>query len=69
MVERDKIRYLKDRFHKSEENHKRIRVDISHFDISHIYQENSVNSTKLENLKETEEQERILTSPIRVIGM
>ena len=71
MIERDKIRYLADRRHKSQNNHKRIRVDISHFDISHIYEENSVKSTKLEIEEDKEEhkEERVLKKPIRLIGI
>jgi len=68
LIERDKIRYLADRHHKAKNNHRRIRVDISHFDISHIYEENSFKLSKIDPIEE-EKDERIMTNPIKVIGI
>mmetsp|Transcript_25176 Transcript_25176/g.29000 ORF Transcript_25176/g.29000 Transcript_25176/m.29000 type:complete len:236 (-) Transcript_25176:364-1071(-) len=69
-VERDKIRFLADRHYKAEGNQKRIRVDIAHFDISHIYKENSVETTQIGSLQQEEgKEDRTLTKPVKVIGI
>ncbi|CAI2366644.1 unnamed protein product [Moneuplotes crassus] len=59
LIEREKIRYLADRHYKEHNNHKRIRVDISHFDISHIHQEHSLKKSEKEPSKELEASEEI----------
>lgn len=70
MIERDKIRYLADRRHKNQGNHKRIRVDISHFDISHIYEENTVKlSTPAGEEESKDGGDRLLTKPVKVVGI
>lgn len=70
MIERDKIRYLADRHHKVKENHHRVRVDISHFDISHIYRENSVRlDTSDPNEEAKEGEDRLLKKDIKLVGI
>lgn len=70
MIERDKIRYLADRHHKVKENHHRVRVDISHFDISHIYRENSVKlDTSDPNEEGKDDKDRLLKKDIKLVGI
>jgi len=66
LIERDKIRYLADRHHRENANHHRIRVDISHFDISHIYKENSHKLSSPAN--DEQKEDLLLKSPIRIVG-